>query len=347
VGQTQPLVSATTQQLNQEVSAVASAAGVATFTFQNPPTGLLWSGTLSCSGAPTTAIFLAAIGGTTWGSWAGNSVGGPVQAKSSQQLVVTASGLTAGITYLLVWSGSSDQESTVQPTWPEPNSSALFAATANPGATVAFGPATIASGGTGTITVPVSPQTRTLLIECSDTGAGSVSACEVFGGTTGFEYLSSPNAGSVPYLGAGTTSSPAIFVVSFPAALEGSATIEIITSDAQPVMVTVLQDTLSYKQDIFYTGTAIGASATANASTVTIITGPARLLSVSLVVAGAALGEIILGGNVILAAVGTANSQGTASLSYDDDVILTRGTALTVSTITAVAVIGAVTYAYP
>lgn len=130
MGQAQPRVTATTQQLNQSVSAVASSAGAATFSFQSPPQGLVWTGTLSCPGAPVNAVFLVSIGGTGWGDWAGNSVAGPVQAYANQQLIVTATGLTPGTSYDLIWLGSSDEPTGIEPIFPDTNSSAIAVALA-------------------------------------------------------------------------------------------------------------------------------------------------------------------------------------------------------------------------
>lgn len=109
---------------------MASASGVASFTFAAPPTGLAFTGTLTCGGAPTTAIFVATIGATSWGDWAGNSVYGPVQALSNQQLIVTATGLTPNTSFELVWAGSSDSADAVQPIYPDTNVSALSVALA-------------------------------------------------------------------------------------------------------------------------------------------------------------------------------------------------------------------------
>lgn len=130
MGQTSPLLTPATQQLTEQKSAVASGAGTATFTFDSPPSGFVKSGTLQCLAAPTGAVFLATIGATQWGDWAGNSVAGPVQATANEQLVVTATGLTAGTTYLMSWIGSLDQEGFGQPEWPDPNSSVIAAAIA-------------------------------------------------------------------------------------------------------------------------------------------------------------------------------------------------------------------------
>ena len=101
--------------------------GVATFTFPSVPQGYTWTGTLSCATANTGTVFYATVGSTPWGEWGGNSVFGPVQAQSMQQLVVTATGLTLGSVYTLNWVGSSDPAGTVGAIWPDSNSTALTA----------------------------------------------------------------------------------------------------------------------------------------------------------------------------------------------------------------------------
>ena len=143
MGQASAPLSPSTQQLNQSVSAISDINGNATFTFQNPPQGLTWTGTLTCGGAPNTAVFTANIGATDWGDWAGDSVYGPVQAQSMQQLVVTVVNLTPSTTYDLEWNGSSDPSALVQPVWPDSNISALVTVITNvevtptPGAPIA------------------------------------------------------------------------------------------------------------------------------------------------------------------------------------------------------------------
>ena len=119
-------ISATTQKLEKGVSATADSAGEATFVFQSPPAGVSWTGTLNCANAPLASVFNAVIGGTSWGSWGGNSVFGPIQilGQGSEQLTVTATGLTAGIAYEVWFLGSSDQTVNLAPIWPDPTSSA-------------------------------------------------------------------------------------------------------------------------------------------------------------------------------------------------------------------------------
>ena len=128
MGQTQSPVGSPSQSLLENALATASAGGTATFSFPAPPTGWSWTGTLTCPSAPTTAVFTASVSGAAWGSFVGNSVGGPVQCYAGQLLTVTATGLTAGTQYLLVWNGSSDSGSIVQPIYPDVTSSAVLAA---------------------------------------------------------------------------------------------------------------------------------------------------------------------------------------------------------------------------
>jgi hypothetical protein len=147
------------QQLNQSKTVVTSASGsTATFTFQSPPAGMTWTGTLWCANAPTGAVFIATIGAQSWGEWGGNSVYGPVQAfgTGSQQLVVTATGLASSTSYTLNWVGSSDNESLVGPVFPDANSTALTAAISGtvgltPGTTVGINGSVSTTGGATTV----------------------------------------------------------------------------------------------------------------------------------------------------------------------------------------------------
>lgn len=131
-------ISPTTQKLEKGVSATADFAGEATFIFQSPPAGVSWTGTLNCANAPLASVFNAIVGGTSWGSWGGNSVFGPIQilGQGSEQLTVTATGLTANTAYEVWLLGSSDQSVNLAPIWPDPTSSALTASIAGTAATL-------------------------------------------------------------------------------------------------------------------------------------------------------------------------------------------------------------------
>ena len=124
----QPLSEAS-QILSRTQSFNTNASGAATITFPNPPAGFTWTGTLSCALASTGSVFLATVGGVSWGEWGGNSVYGPVQVlgNGGQQLVVTVTGLAASTNYVLQWNGSSDPSHLVAAVWPDSNSTALTA----------------------------------------------------------------------------------------------------------------------------------------------------------------------------------------------------------------------------
>lgn len=148
------------QQLNQSQTVVTGASQTtATFTFDSPPPGLTWTGTLWCANAPTGAVFIATIGAQSWGEWGGNSVYGPIQAfgAGSQQLVVTATGLASSTSYTLNWVGSSDASHNVAAVFPDANSTALTAAISG---TVGLTPGTTVGLSAGT-TVGVSGSVST------------------------------------------------------------------------------------------------------------------------------------------------------------------------------------------
>jgi hypothetical protein len=131
-------ISATTQKLEKGVSATADINGQASFVYPSPPAGVSWTGTLNCANAPLASVFNAVIGGTSWGSWGGNSVFGPIQilGQGSEQLTVSATGLTANTAYEVWLLGSSDQSVNLAPIWPDPTSSALTASIAGTAATL-------------------------------------------------------------------------------------------------------------------------------------------------------------------------------------------------------------------
>ena len=129
MGSSNQPISPTTQILNKGVASSSDSNGNATWTFPSPPSGMTWTGTLTCSSAPGGAVFTVSVGATNWGTFGGNSVFGPVQllGQGSDQLVVNASGLTPSTTYEMYLLGSSDGSINVAPIWPDPTSSALTA----------------------------------------------------------------------------------------------------------------------------------------------------------------------------------------------------------------------------
>ena len=202
-------ISAVTQKLEKGVSGKPTALGTATFKFDSPPAGTTWTGTLTCSDAPSTAVFTATVGGTSWGSWGGNSVFGPiqVQGQGAQQLVITATGLalSTSTTYEIWMLGSSDDTSNVAPIWPDATSSALTAQI-NGSVTLNTASTLIAQGGAAITTAFTSIYNVTLtqtftsfcVIVGGDVTLGAVSV-SLANGTTGQSHnlQSSPGVGMI------------------------------------------------------------------------------------------------------------------------------------------------------
>lgn len=347
MGQAERLLTPQSQQINAPVSATASSTGTATFTFQAPPQGLVWTGTLTCAGAPATAVFLANIGATSWGDWAGSSVYGPVQALASQSLVVTATGLTPGTSYELVWAGSSDAAESVQPIWPDTNVSAqevLFGA-----GTLILAPQSIVpTAGAITVAPIVPPNVRTLVISLQHLAPLDpivVTNVSVVGGTTGNQFYNAP-----PYLTVGPAAGPqstnALIVIPFIGLLDKGVTITITTT--QTLVVQAFGDTAQYDESVFYNGVAIAASQIANNNTVTILTGPARLLTANLDLQAAGFAGLInLNGVPILRSDAVAAAGQSVALSFPPNTILPAGQTVTVQSTAADNAIGSISYAYP
>jgi hypothetical protein len=114
---------------------------------------------------------VAFVGGSQWCSWAGSAIGGPVQALPGEQVIITATGLTAGTTYVLQWIGRSDSLSETEPSYPDTNA---------------------AGGGTGTtITQPPGTNFGVQLV------GGASQAIGTNGGASTSTLLATPPAGDV------------------------------------------------------------------------------------------------------------------------------------------------------
>jgi hypothetical protein len=343
VGQAQGLLTPVSQQLNQTASAIASATGTATFTFQSPPTGFTWTGTLQVTNAPATALFTATIGATTWEQWAGDSTAGPVQAHPNQQLVVAATGLSPGITYALPWTGSSDAEGSVQPIYPDINTSAQtvqFSA----GTLVLQQTVTVSGGIINFAAIPVPSAARTLIFIIGQLSLASVT---ITGNQSGLVYYNQP-----VYLKSATTDQ--FVVVPIVAGLDSTFTFAGSGLSNVSTAFTIYADTAQYDESVFYNGVAQTSSAASSTSTLaTVLTGPARLLNATL-----ALTNTVAGDAVAVLRVNSASNAirleleaigGLASaIAFPPNTILPAGatvqTALTVGTGLSA---GGVTYAYP
>lgn len=233
MGQAQTPISAETQPLQIVANTKSSGAGNAVFVFDAPPQGTWWTGTLVCNAAPVGADFVATIGATQWGNWAGDSIFGPVQAQPGGILTITATGLAANTDYLLSWNGSSDNQASVQPIWPEPNATTLAVALATvQGSVDRLGSGVLAAAAVG-VTQTIGPFTAlhaytTILLILSPSGTVPVGA----------KSWSSraPAAGSVDYPpqsqyeGAGVPPGPLPIVQLLPIACAPGDTISLTTS---------------------------------------------------------------------------------------------------------------------
>ena len=97
--------------LRQVASAVATSAGAATFTFQSPSIGEVWTGSVFVSMAPTPASSNVTIGSTSGGVPWGTMTGGQalqVQALAGEVIQVTSTNLLASTAYVAVLAGSVD-----------------------------------------------------------------------------------------------------------------------------------------------------------------------------------------------------------------------------------------------
>lgn len=343
MGQAQTRLTPQTQQLNVPTSAVADVNGNATFQFQTPPTGLVWTGTLTCAGAPATAVFLAAIGATSWGDWAGASVYGPIQAFPNQQLVVTATGLTPGTSYELIWAGSSDGEGGVQPIYPDTNVSAQTVQSGQP--SQIFQKLNGVSTTAYTVLVPTAVRTVIILIDPVDqvTLATNIRLRQ--------SLIQAPVAiagqlvlyNQPPYIVTSSNGSSMTIVPVF--ALTGSSFFDIAVTGASVggYDITILGDSALYDESVFYNGVVQTATAVLGAvGSATILNGPARLLTADLAMVGASNGQLFVAGTQ--ASLRANNSY--ASITWPPNTILPSGKSVTM-TAGGATLFGSVTFAYP
>ena len=328
---------------SQQLSKTTSVQGTGTddsFTFEFPPTGLIWTGTLSCPTAPPGSIFQAVIGGTSWGEWGGNSVFGPVQALSAQQLVVTAQGLTAGVTYVLTWIGSSDPTNVVQPIYPSANSTALTALTSGIPPGLIYGPEPLVSvaGFSGFANIPLASFVRTLSVVVTSNGltAYDVTNVKVYGDQSGLTYYDQP-----PYLrtisGIGH-----LCVMPIASSIDTSVSVVFAFAAGSPhdVYFSLYGDNSTYDESLFYNGVPQRSS---SAASVTLTTGPCRILSAFVEVTAAQSCVITVGGLNLLRADGGA-APGTYAITFPQPYIVPLGVIIATS---GASVQSGITYAYP
>ena len=325
------------QQLNQ--TQVVTATGTNdTFTFQSPPPGLQWTGTLQCASAPTGAVFAAVIGGTSWGEWGGNSVYGPVQAQATQQLVVTVNGLVAGQVYVLLWIGSSDPSHLVQPLYPSANSTALFAQTQAVPPSVIGGPVSLSVGFPVILNVgPVALTVRTLIVTVQIIGTAFVPNVEVLGNASGFIYYN-----QAAYLGA---TNSFICVVPVTPGFDSSYQVTVSSHAGSALTVEVSGDNTQYDESVFYNGQPVSSGFISPAAATVLATGPCRLLHAWMEVSSAQSASIQAAGGAILRATGTTMGNSYREFDPPQPFIIPAGS--TVVTATGTCTSAGVVTAYP
>ena len=96
------------QPLSYNPQAVASSSGGATFNFPAVPNGQTWTGTVTVIGAPDSAsMTISSVHvGNDIGQFIGGNNWGPLQLQSGDQLIVTATGLTANTGYVCNFQGT-------------------------------------------------------------------------------------------------------------------------------------------------------------------------------------------------------------------------------------------------
>lgn len=185
-----------TQRLSLTATATASQAGTATFNFPAPATDLVWHGTMTCLSAPVAAIFSGTVAGFPWASWGGPSVGGPFQALPGEVVQITATGLTAGVTYAIQWLGRSDSLSVTAPSWPDTNSSPASTISQAPGTSFSVqltggaSQATATDASAGTVVLLATPPAgqQYALHNANFTLGSGATQIQIVGHSTAFVY---------------------------------------------------------------------------------------------------------------------------------------------------------------
>lgn len=323
------------QSANQSIAATAKADGTITWIGPSGIQGSTITTVVTVPQAPATAIFTATLGtpngqGVPLNTWGGTSTAGQFQVGVGQTLVVTGTGMAPGTAYQCVF-GLITDVGDVQAVLPEPGDSALAVALALvPG--VLFGP-TLRSVSGGIIilgSVPVTPQTRTLLIELAGTSGVDAAApanVEVIGATTGIIYYNGPS-----YLPFQIGSSSVLVVV--PIVGVADTSVEIVISQipgAGPNVLTVWGDSAVYDQSRFYNGQmqAAGVSRAGAGSTV-LVSGPCRISALTVAWLSGASVELTYtlpdaGGTSILFQISGATSDGSIAIPFVPAIILGPG----------------------
>src|SRR5271166_2480488 len=309
------------RQLNRTAQATATSAGTATFTFDSPPIGFTWTGTIAAPNAPASAGFVASVGLQQWCQWAGEATAGPVQLFANQQLVVSASGLIPGTAYQVVLIGGEDP--TTNPpaaVWPDPTTSNAVTLA---GAVPLGGPYLAQPSGFGP-TIPVPGAVRTLLCLLQGTGPSAITLVTV--ATTSPFGLIVTLYSQPPYLTSPGTDDYLV-IVPLPVICTG-VNVACVVTGGLTWTGSFFGDTQLYEESEYYNGTGILYHATATNGT-TLVTGPCRLLTGSVTAyAAASFAALSIGTSIIRADTNSATGAA-AAVAFPQPFIVPAGVAVT------------------
>jgi hypothetical protein len=191
--------------------------------------------------------------------------------------------------------------------------------------------------------IPILPQTHTLLISCNAI-IPATAILTVTGAQSNYPYYNNPF-----YLQGGFTG---LAVVPVNPGIDQGVVVTLAAFKAgpPPALATcqVVGDSNEYEESIFYNGEMQAKSTSIANGTRTLITGPARLLTVAVGSQGTA-GQVNMGiapGDTFLFSGGLTNTPG--PLTLPDNTILPVGTNLTITSFAAATTaVGTCSFAYP
>jgi hypothetical protein len=320
-------------------NATAGSTGSLTITFPGVNVGTQFTGTISIPGAPATAAIAIEINGQTVASVIGASGYGPIQIASGQTVSFVGTGFTPGQQYQAIGVGVLNQGlnpiSVPQPTIVAVN-------TASPTQELLSGFAITA--GSGSALVPLPPGIETLLCELGNPAGGLVmshTTLQVVGVQSGFNY-----SAGVPYLPLENSTNLWPFVIPVSGGFDAEVNVLCGNTDGANMILNVFADNQPRQPSDFYQAQQVlqQASAQPNNNTVTVLTGPARLVLASLSSTGFATLNLGTGAHPFL----VLNPSGALALPFPPNTILAAGQTITATTTAGAATTtGAVLYEYP
>lgn len=304
------------RQLNKNAIATTDAFGNATFTFDAPDAGTVWTGTISCPTSPAGAMFIASVALQQWCQWNGAVTAGPVQLFANQHLTVVAAGLQPTTQYALILIGSIDPTSSPPAgVWPDPtSSSSIVPATAQLVYNNDNVNSQLSSGTTYTYNVP--PAGRTLILAITAFSGQSVTNVVAQGlGPSGTPFGFVPLYNQPPYIGNTVTpflNEVVVIPIEVPLA---TVLITVTISGSFGYNIAVYSDAQAYTEANFYNGPITPKSISGAQTGTVLATGPCRLLSAYANSAtGGPSATVLVNGQAVLVTTG-----GPVANTWDDN----------------------------